>query len=67
MLLYIFRGKKKGDKKRIYKTASKGAKLTNNQLWKVAAGNEVLYKPENPSFSVHSAPTFVSRRIKLTR
>lgn len=65
--LYIFRGKpdKKGNRE--YKTASKGVKLSNNELWKVAEGATVTYEPENPSFSVHSKPRFVSRRITLTK
>lgn len=65
--LYIFRGKPDKKGKRQYKTASKGAKLTHNQLWKVAKGAAVIYEPENPTFSIHSAPKFVSRRITLTR
>lgn len=65
--MYIFRGKKKGSKAREYKTASKGVKLSNAQLWKVASGTEVIYKSENPTFSVHHAPRFVSRKITLTK
>ncbi len=65
--MYIFRGKKNHKGAREYKTASKGVKLTNNQLWKVAAGSTVTYQPENPTFSVHAAPRFVSRRISLTK
>lgn len=65
--MYIFRGKKRGNKEREYKTASKGVKLTNAQLWKVAGGTPVVYEPENPSFSVHAPPRFVSRKITLTK
>jgi len=65
--MYIFRGKKKGNKSREYKTASKGVKLTNAQLWKVAGGTPVIYEPENPTFSVHAPPRFVSRKITLTK
>lgn len=65
--LYIFRGKKKGKKPREYKTASKGVKLTYNQLWTVAKGTAVIYEPDNPSFSVHCSPRFVARRITLTK
>ena len=65
--MYIFRGKPDKKGKREYKTASKGVKLTNNQLWKVAKGQTVEYEPENPSFSVHTPPRFISRRITLTR
>lgn len=64
--MYIFRGKKRGNKPREYKTASKGVKLTNAQLWKVAGGTPVIYEPENPTFSVHAPPRFVSRKITLT-
>ena len=65
--MYIFRGRPNHKGKREYKTASKGVKLTNAQLWKVARGAAVIYNPENPSFSVHSPPRFVSRRITLTK
>lgn len=65
--MYIFRGKKKGNKVREYKTASKGVRLTNAQLWKVAGGDVVKFMPENPTFSVHHAPRFVSRKITLTK
>lgn len=64
--MYIFRGKIRSGK-REYKTASKGVKLSNAQLWKVAAGSVVTYEPENPTFSVHHAPRFVSRKIRLTK
>lgn len=49
-----------------YKSASKGVKLTEAELWKVAGGTPVIYEPENPSFSVHAPPRFVSRKIRLT-
>lgn len=65
--MYIFRGKNKKGGKREYKTASKGVRLSNAQLWKVAGGSTVTYNPDSPSFSVHSAPRFVSRKIRLTK
>lgn len=64
--MYIFRGKKNRNGKREYKTASKGVRLSNAQLWKVAGGTPVIYTPENPTFSVHHAPRFTPRRITLT-
>lgn len=64
--LYIFQGKQKGSKARKYKTASKGVRLSNAELWKVAGGGEVIYSPENPTFSVHHAPRFTARKIRLT-
>ncbi len=59
--LYIFRGI---DGK--VKTASKGVRLTNAQLWEVAAGGAVEYESETPSFSIHKAPGFVKRNIVTT-
>lgn len=50
--LYIFRGVPGKDGSRIYKTASKGAKLTNAELWQIAAGGEVMYEREVPTYSV---------------
>lgn len=63
--LYIFRGKPKGGK-REYKVASKGVKLSNNQLWRIAAGGKVYYEPENPSFSVHNGIGFINRTVQQT-
>lgn len=53
--LYIFRGAVGNvgkDGKRKYKTASKGAKLTHAQLWKIANGGEVYYERDVPTYSV---------------
>jgi hypothetical protein len=60
--LYIFKPKKGAE----YKTASKGARLTHAELWKVAEGASVTYNPEAPTFSVHHKPKFISRKIRLT-
>lgn len=65
--MYIFRGKKNRSGVREYKTASKGVRLSNAQLWKVAGGTPVIYEPESPTFSVHHAPRFVARKITLTK
>lgn len=51
----------------LYKTAHKGAKLTAEQLFKVAQGREIIYHPEAPTFSVHHKPQFIDRRIKMTK
>lgn len=64
--LYIFRGIPNGRKGRAYKAASKGARLTHRQIWEVAAGGEVLFKNDVPTFSVNKAPVFTDRRIKYT-
>lgn len=63
--LYIFRGKLK-DGKREYKTASKGVKLTNEQLWRVAKGGTVSYTSDVPTFSVKESPRFITRRVVNT-
>lgn len=65
--MYIFRGKRIGKRERQYKTASKGVKLSNAELWKVAGGSHVIYEPESPTFSVHHAPRFTARKITLTK
>lgn len=64
--LYIFRGVPKADGTRDYKTASKGARLTHGELWRVAGGEVVEYQPDAPNFSVHKAPSFIDRTIRKT-
>lgn len=51
---------------RLYKMASKGARLTRQQLWQVAAGGVVDYVPEVPTFSPSKPPVFTPRRLKFT-
>ena len=63
--MYIFQPKSGKDAD--YKTASKGVKLSNEQLWKVAKGGSVDYVPDAPTFSVHKKPAFICRRVTLTR
>ena len=66
--LYAFRkrGKLKRDEKR-WKIASKGVRLKEKDLIRIAAGRVVLYKSKAPTFSVaKSEPTFMSRKIKAT-
>lgn len=65
--LYIFRGKRSGqDGSRIYKTASKGAKLTNSQLWRLANGLEVYYEREVPTYSVTKPLDFDNPEASFT-
>lgn len=67
--LYIFRGvpgSGENSKGRTYKTASKGARLTDAQLWEVARGGRVYYESEAPTFSAKKAPTFTNRIIVNT-
>lgn len=47
-----------------WKTASKGVRLTPEQIIEVAKGNTVTHNPENPSFSVKRGIKFISRKIQ---
>lgn len=47
-----------------WKTASKGVRLTADQLMQVAAGKDITYNPENPSFSLKRGIKFISRKIQ---
>lgn len=50
-----------------WKKASKGAKLEPEQIVEIAEKNkEILYKPENPSYSIKSGIRFVNRKIRMT-
>jgi DNA polymerase type B, organellar and viral len=49
-----------------YKTACKGAKLTPKEIIKIALGAEIIYKPENPTFSLRNGIDFIDRKIKAT-
>lgn len=51
---------------RLYKTASKGAKLTRSQLWTVARGGNVEHVAEAPTFSPKKKPVFTNRKIRFT-
>lgn len=51
---------------RLYATASKGARLTQPQLWRVAAGGVAHDEREAPTFSIHKGQTFVTRKIQNT-
>lgn len=64
--LYIFRGEPDSAGTRAYKTASKGVRLTDSELWRVARGGAVDYTPEAPTFSIHKAPHFTQRHVIAT-
>lgn len=49
-----------------FKTASKGARLTADEIIRVASGHTVTYHPDAPTFSVKKKPRFNSRKIKMT-
>lgn len=50
----------------MYKHASKGARLTHQQLWMVARGVTVEYVPDVPTFSPTRAPVFTKRKLRFT-
>lgn len=49
-----------------YKIASKGAKLTAKDIFKIAEGEVINYKNEAPSMSLVSGEKFVTRNIRAT-
>ncbi len=48
------------------KIASKGVRLTADEIMHVAAGGSVDYAREAPSFSVKKEPVFISRKVTRT-
>lgn len=50
-----------------YKTATKGVRISPEELITVAKGGEATYKPDSPVFSVHKKPHFQSRLVKMTK
>lgn len=59
--LYIFESDE-GD----IKQASKGARLSPSDLWKIAAGETIEYNKASPTFSVNSQMRYITRKIKNT-
>jgi hypothetical protein len=53
-------------KVKLYKTASKGAKLTPEQIYQIAKGIPQEYLPDAPSFSIARGITFLSRKLQIT-
>lgn len=47
-----------------WKTASKGVRLTHEQIMKIARGDKVVYSPENPTFSLKRGVVFTPRTIQ---
>ena len=63
--LYIFQGVKTPEGRQ-FKRASKGVRLTDPELWKVARGGEVEYNSETPTFSAKREISFVQRLVRKT-
>lgn len=60
--LYAFKYKDKEG----YKFASKGARLTPEEVISVCNGNEINYQSIAPTFSLKKEPFFLERKIKMT-
>ncbi len=52
---------------RVWKTASKGVRLNRDEIVQVAQGKEIVYSPENPTFSLKRGIQFTPRTIRRTR
>ena len=48
------------------KVATKGARLDFDQVEAIANGEEIIYNPQSPTFSVHHAPRYTQRKIRKT-
>lgn len=65
--LYIFQGyPDKQTGKPSVKKASKGVRLSDSEIWKIAKGGIVKYESEVPTFSVKKGPVFTNRSIVKT-
>lgn len=50
-----------------WKIASKGARLTPEELVRVASGETITYRPESPTYTITRAqPRFINRDIRMT-
>lgn len=50
-----------------WKVASKGAKLTPHEIERVANGEEVIYRPDVPTYSIsRELPQYINRKIRRT-
>jgi DNA polymerase elongation subunit (family B) len=61
--MYLVEGGDFADKP---KMATKGVRLTPNQIRRMCDGETVLYEPQAPTFSLVRPPAFVSRAVKMT-
>jgi hypothetical protein len=61
--MYAFRESDTGT----YKTACKGAKLSAQEIERIAAGETITYRPQVPTYSAHhNGPRFINREIRST-
>jgi len=52
------------DPKKKWKTASKGVRLSHEELIRVARGETIKYERDAPTYSIHKPPRFTTRRIR---
>jgi len=50
----------------VWKTASKGVRLSPDEIMEVARGADVSYTSASPVYSVHRGPHFLTRNIRAT-
>ena len=63
--LYAFHMEKPDKNGNQWKTASKGVRLTPEEIERVACGEVVEYTPEAPTFSIKTGKRFNSRKVQL--
>lgn len=50
----------------LHKVVTKGARLTYKEIEAISSGEEILYEPQAPSFSLANGIGFIDRRIRKT-
>jgi len=63
--MYAFRRKKMKDGE-LYKISSKGVKLSADDIFAIAEGEEICYKNHAPTFRIGKTPEFIERKIRMT-
>lgn len=53
----------KNDKE--WKLATKGVKLASDDIYRLCMGEEIIFSPEVPTFSIHNAPKFIDRKVRM--
>jgi hypothetical protein len=65
--LYAMEYNKNYHKEGGYKIASKGVRLNSDEIFRIAKGEIICYQSDVPVFSVHKAPYFQPRTVKLNQ
>ena len=61
------RGPYRYESEQMYKVACKGVRLSAEEIKQIGDGETILFEPENPIFSVHKAPHFQNRRVRMVK